>query len=197
MYDKAYNEEHGTDYGIQIISTDVVDSLNLGYNGYDDDTFTKSLNLYNTIISTLNTEAKNYLNKIYVSDARCVGSNPAKPDWDEVGYFTSTENYMTNYNGILKDSDKNYETDYNQMEILSIIGSSSDYWLASRANGFNNNSITKYTFLKVRNIISRSSGTSRLSAHNMITFSSSGGVSCRYSGYGIRFTSSIYFKFWS
>src|SRR5699024_7194606 len=44
----------------------------------------------------------------------------------------SSESYMSAYNGQLKDTDTNYETDYNQMELLEINDIADEYWLASR-----------------------------------------------------------------
>ena len=152
LYDKAYNESNGTNYGIQIISSDVIKdaegtevTLPLGHN---DNTVEGSgsnagKNSYNNALKRLYEEAQKYLNETYAISARCVGSDPADPDWDtttnEARYFTKTEGengyyaYMKDYYGILKDTDDKYNTDWTQMgTITGIKPASSDYWLASR-----------------------------------------------------------------
>ena len=117
-----------SEYGVQIISADTVGTVTLG-----DSDFNTAMNSYNNAITTLNEKARDYLNETYVSDARCVGSVPNNKN-AESGYFTSSESYMTDYNGKLRDTDTNYETDYNQMTALGIESASSNdnYWLASR-----------------------------------------------------------------
>ena len=118
-----------SEYGVQLITRACVGSdVTLG-----DNYFTTSMNSYNNAISTLNNAAGAYNNSDY-STARCVGSNPIKPS-AEAGYFTSRESYMSAYNGRLKDTDTNYETDYNQMELLKINDIDDIYWLASRVVG--------------------------------------------------------------
>ena len=118
-----------SEYGVQLITRACVGSdVTLG-----DSYFTTSMNSYNNAISTLNNAAGAYNNSDY-STARCVGSNPIKPS-AEAGYFTSRESYMSAYNGRLKDTDTNYETDYNQMELLEINDIDDIYWLASRVVG--------------------------------------------------------------
>ena len=152
LYDKAYNESNGTNYGIQIISSDVIKdaegtevTLPLGHN---DNTVEGSgsnagKNSYNNALKRLYEEAQKYLNETYAISARCVGSDPADPDWDtttnEAGYFTRTEGeidyveYMKNYYGTLKDADDKYNTDWTQMgKITGIKPASNYYWLASR-----------------------------------------------------------------
>ena len=115
-----------SEYGVQLITSACVgNDVTLG-----DSDFTTSMNSYNNAISTLNNAAGVYNNSDY-STARCVGSNPIKPS-AEAGYFTSSESYMSAYNGQLKDTDTNYETDYNQMEALKINDIADEYWLASR-----------------------------------------------------------------
>lgn len=152
LYDKAYNEEKATNYGIQIISTGVIKNsegtkvtVNLGS---DDETvdgsgFNKARNSYNNALKRLYDEAQKYLNTTYASKARCVGSDPADPDWDtetdEAEYFTRNEgdedyySYMKNYYGTFKDIDDKYDTDLTQMgTIEGIKPASYYYWLASR-----------------------------------------------------------------
>ena len=117
-----------SEYGVQLITSACVGSdITLGD---EKDNFTNAMNSYNNAISTLNSAAGAYNNSDY-STARCVGSNPTNPS-AEAGYFTSSESYMSAYNGQLKDADTNYETDYNQMEALEINNIADAYWLASR-----------------------------------------------------------------
>ena len=114
-------------YGVQLITSDTVtDSYELG-----DSDFTTAMNIYNNVISILNSAVSSYNNDAY-STVRCVGSVPNDPSQDSAGYFTSEYDYMSSYNGHLKDGDTNYETDYNQMEALGIRNIDKCYWLASR-----------------------------------------------------------------
>ena len=139
LYDKAYNETNGSDYGIQIISSDVIKTTDgtevtvpLGYNDptvTGSSNFEKSKNSYNNALKTLYDEAQKYLNPTYASGARCVGSDPADPDWDtmtnEAGYFTKGEGedsyyaYMENYYGTLKNTDTKSNTDRTQMGTIA------------------------------------------------------------------------------
>ena len=156
LYDKAYNEEKGTNYGIQIISTDIIKNsegtkvaVNLGSNDetVDGSVFNKARNSYNNALKRLYDEAQKYLNTTYASEARCVGSDPADPDWDtetdEAEYFTRNEgdedyySYMKNYYGTFKDSDDKYDKDWTQMEGIKPV--SDYYWLASRSVYSNSN----------------------------------------------------------
>ena len=114
-----------SEYGVQLITSACVgNDVTLG-----DSDFTTSMNSYNNAISTLNSAAEAYNNSDY-STARCVGSNPTTPS-AEAGYYTFTE-FSSSYSGKLKDTDTNYETDYNQMESLEINDIDDRYWLASR-----------------------------------------------------------------
>ena len=128
-----------SEYGVQLITSACVgNDVTLG-----DSDFTTSMNSYNNAISTLNNAAGAYNNSDY-STARCVGSNPINPS-AEAGYLTSSESYMSAYNGQLKDTDTNYETDYIQMTALEI-NDIDGYWLASRAV----NSSFNVTYFRVR-----------------------------------------------
>ena len=114
-----------SEYGVQLITSACVgNDVTLG-----DSDFTTSMNSYNNAISTLNNAAGVYNNSDY-STARCVGSNPTTPS-AEAGYYTFTE-FSSSYSGKLKDTDTNYETDYNQMKSLEINDIDDRYWLASR-----------------------------------------------------------------
>ena len=119
--------DSSSEYGVQIISADTIADVTLG-----DNDFNIAVNSYNNAITTLNTKAEDYLNKTYASDARCVGSVPNNKN-EESGNFTSVYSYMSGYT--VKDADINYETDYNQMEILNITIADDSYWLASRNLG--------------------------------------------------------------
>ena len=145
LYDKAYNEVNGTNYGVQIISSDVIKTTDgtvatviLG-----DSDFNTSRESYNNALKTLYNEAQKYLNPTYASGARCVGSDPADPDWDtttnEAGYLIKNEGeddyyaYMKDYYGTLKNEDTKYNTDWTQMGTIADIKTASTfYWLASR-----------------------------------------------------------------
>ena len=115
-------------YGVQIITSDIVgNNITLGSNG----SFTTSMNSYNNAVNTLNTEAGKYNNSTYSNRARCVGSHPTSTT-DNPGYFTSSYSSMLGYNGMFKNADNNYITDYNQMETLGMLPIKKKYWLASR-----------------------------------------------------------------
>ena len=115
-----------SEYGVQLITSACVGSdITLGD---EDDNFTNAMNSYNNAISTLNNAAGAYNNSDY-STARCVGSNPINPS-TEAGMHTTQ--FSSSYSGRLKDTDTNYETDYNQMELLKINDIADEYWLASR-----------------------------------------------------------------
>ena len=116
--------DSSSEYGVQIISADTVDTVTLGNSD-----FNTAMDSYNNAITTLNVKAEEYLNTTYASDARCVGSVPNNKN-AESGNFTSEYDYMSSYT--FKDADTNYETDYNQMETLGITTADSSYWLASR-----------------------------------------------------------------
>ena len=127
-------------YGVQVISKDIVDTVTLGVKG----DFKASKDSYNNALKTLYEKAQEYLNPTYASSARCVGSNPADPNWDatgtdEAGYYTKNEgeegyySYLKRYYGTLKNEDSQYNTDWTQMEKTDGIQIASDgYWLASR-----------------------------------------------------------------
>ncbi len=130
--------DSSSEYGTQIITEDIIVTIELG-NGtgnnstnYDSTEFDIAMNSYNNAISRLNEKAATYLNTTYASDARSVGSIPNNKDAQADGYFTSGRNYMESYNGKFRDTDSNYETDYEQMRTLNITAANESYWLASR-----------------------------------------------------------------
>lgn len=117
-----------SEYGIQIISNDVVDSVILGgivgnYVSENDD--------YNNAVAILNAKAGEYLNGSDISEnARCVGSNPNSNQNSE-GETTMFVADGYKGNGQYKEQDDEYLTDNNQISSLGLTTTSS-YWLASR-----------------------------------------------------------------
>ena len=157
LYDKAYNEANGTNYGIQIISSDIIkttdgitETVTLGVDDPEitegTNNFEKAKNSYNNALKTLYDKAQEYLNPEYATAARCVGSDPADPDWDtttnEAGYYTKEiaeekneyQNYMETYYNTLKNGDEKYNTDWEQIRNIAELQKTSDkYWIASRS----------------------------------------------------------------
>ena len=160
-----------SEYGVQLITSACVgNDVTLG-----DSDFTTSMNSYNNAISTLNNAAGVYNNSDY-STARCVGSNPTTPS-AEAGYYTFTE-FSSSYSGQLKDTDTNYETDYNQMESLEINDIDDRYWLASRRVDSNSNS----SYFCVRYV-----GTTGSVSYDYLCYvHSSGGTIANYYSNGLR-----------
>ena len=119
-------------YGIQIITRQKIGTVTLGNTN-----FNNSKTSYNNAISTLNSAATSYLNTSLATSARCVGTNPSSPTSDSPGYYTSSAAFMKGHSGSFKNTDTNYNTDYNKMSSLGIKDcdgpiSSATYWLASR-----------------------------------------------------------------
>ena len=132
------NAKYST-YGIQIVTMETVENVTLGSSDY-----TTARDQYNDVINLLNNATSKYLNTTYAESVRCVGSVPNDPSYDGAGMFTSSYSYMTSYNGIFKDYDVNYLTDWNQMKKLNIANISKSYWIPSRdvyttSNGSNFN----------------------------------------------------------
>ena len=131
--------------GIQLISAGSVEDVTLGV----DNDFEGNKVVYNNAITTLNNKAMEYFDssnanysliKDIVSDARCVGSVPTNKNYEAPGMFTSTQSYFSAYNGLFKNGDENYLTDYNKMLELDIFNTEGTYWLNSReavSHGFN------------------------------------------------------------
>ena len=119
--------DNSSGYGVQLITSACTKDVTLGTSG----DFNGNKTVYNNAVSTLNTEAGKYNNSTYSSRARCVGSHPTSTS-DTTSYFTSSESYMSPYNGQFLDKDEKYETDYNQMGTLEIRNLNDEYWLASR-----------------------------------------------------------------
>ena len=129
--------ENYSSYGIQIITMETVEEVELG-NGtgsiQENNTtyFEKAKNSYNNAISTLHTKAQAYLNTTYASGARSAGSVPNNTTYDGAEMYTREDSWFADYNGIFKDTDNNYLTDWNQMNTLSIRNIDENYWLVSR-----------------------------------------------------------------
>ena len=116
--------DNSSGYGVQLITSNCPKDVTLGSSN-----FTTSMNSYNNVISILNNEAMGYNNSTYSSDARCVGSVPNNKNSQAGMHITQ---FGGTYSGKLRDTDTNYETDYNKMQALGIRGSNRYYWLASR-----------------------------------------------------------------
>ena len=102
--------------GLQIISNTSLKNITLG--GANINTAKSS---YAGVISLLNNEAINYLNKNYATDARCVGSNPSNKGAESSEYVSGC-----------KKEDNNYITDWEALQNTSMLIIERDYWLASR-----------------------------------------------------------------
>ena len=159
------------DYGIQIITTEIVENVPLGSSD-----FTTSMNSYNGAIATLNEAAQKYKNSTYASVARSVGSVPDEPDFDEAGMHTPK--FGGSYSGLLKDVDDNYLSDWEQMNNLTIYAIGTNYWLASR--GILSDSINSYFY--VRNV--QADGTSI--GNSICHVKSDGSTACVPANDGLR-----------
>ena len=122
------NENYGS-YGIQMVTAYVIGDVTLGVS----QDFEKSKEVYNNVVTTLNTAAESYRKKDdgIAELARCVGTIPDNPNYDEVEMYTSDDEYMKDYNNLFKGSDQKYEIDYNKMQQLGVEGNNY-YWIASR-----------------------------------------------------------------
>ena len=120
---------------------ETVENITLG--DYND--FNTSMNSYNNAISTLNNATSKYINTTYADKARSVGSVPNNPN-SQAGMHTTQ--FGGSYSGKLRDTDTNYETDWNQMGTLGIRDIDEYYWLASRFVGSSSDSST----FNVRNV---------------------------------------------
>lgn len=170
--------DSSSEYGIQIITTDIVDTVTLG-----DSDFNASRNSYNNALKTLYAKAQEYLNTTYATSSRCVGSKPDDPDWDTEEMFVadSSYTYMNNYNNTFKVSDENYNIDWTQMgNITNVdIKTASDiYWLASRKTSFYPNISNGYMY-DVNTI-------GNLNSHGLFFIRSSGSLNTYSYSYGFR-----------
>ena len=133
LYDKNYDKEHGTNYGIQVITEDVIEKISFGVNAENNSPeFQKAIQQYNDGIKMLNEECEKYINSKYATDARSVGSVPDNKNYQTPGYYTRSESWFTqSLSNIFRNSDNNYTTDMNQIKKLKIESITSSYWLAS------------------------------------------------------------------
>ena len=92
--------ENYSRYGLQIITTDIVENIVLGSESTvsSDEDFYIGRMVYNNLISTLNTKAEEYRNKEdgIAIKARSVGSLPDNPE-SEGGYYSNTEYWFDDY----------------------------------------------------------------------------------------------------
>ncbi len=139
-----YNDEN---YGVQLVAVNPVDTVTLGYNDEtipssmeSEDNSEKAKYSYNNAIKTLNNKAEIYRNPKYTEEgkARCIGSIPDNPMYESKDFIQSYA-YLTTcgVNGVLKDSDDNYDKDWKQLKIIESrgimdISKSSEYWVCSR-----------------------------------------------------------------
>ena len=147
LYDLAYDEKNGTNYGIEIVSVNPLDTVKLGKDDpiileeseYEGDpgeigTAERAKWSYNNAIATLNKKAQSYYTNLAVR-ARCIGSNPSNP-LSESGYYTGNNVYDTDASE-LKTTDSNSKEDRTQLEKIGAIAytdtsKSIRYWMASR-----------------------------------------------------------------
>ena len=183
-----YNDDTN---GLQIISDKNVDNVTLG-----GDDWTTGKDSYNNAIVTLNEAAYDYAeNSLYAIDGRCVGSVPTvgadgtftAKNTEEVGPFSDFKfTPSSTIEGVnnMKDTDTNYETDYNTMEALeesgvpNILATGEYYWLASR----NVASYSADCNFCVRNVIT----SGRLGNHYLCYVLSGGSANGRSNGSGLR-----------
>ena len=133
LYDKAYDAEHGTNYGIQVITADIIEKISFGVNAEQNSLeLQEGIRQYNDGIKILNEECEKYINSKYATDARSVGSVPDNKNYQTPGYYTRSESWFTqNLSNTFRNSDNNYITDMNQVKKLKIEKVSFRYWLAS------------------------------------------------------------------
>lgn len=120
--------ENYAKYGLQVISMEIVDEVTFGeYVGpsSSDVQISGAMDSYNSAIETLNNATSKYLNTVYATGVRCVGSVPDNPSFDGASLT-----YGEEVRG--KDTDQNYKSDYDQLIKLKLNNIGTSYWLASR-----------------------------------------------------------------
>lgn len=150
LYDLAYDEKNGTNYGIEIVSVNPLDTVTLGKddpiilesNEYEGDpgeigTTDRAKWSYNNAIITLNKKAQTYLTEL-ADSARCIGSDPNNPI-SESGNYSGNNIYDTDA-AELKGQDTHGSKDIDQLyniEALKFNDTtiSSYYWFATRRVG--------------------------------------------------------------
>lgn len=147
LYDSAYDEENGTDYGVQIVLVNPSETVTLGkddpiilenneYEGNPGEIGTEERAKwsYNNAIITLNKKAQTYLTDL-ADEVRCIGSDPSNP-LKESDLYVGNE-VPKSYTGDLKGSDTNSNSDLDQLRKIGgtyVKGTSTTlgYWFASR-----------------------------------------------------------------
>ena len=124
LYDEAYNKEHGTDYGIQIITADVVKNIE----------FESSCNFDRECewLPELREEAQNLLNTKLSLFARCVGSDPSNSTLSSEHVF-EVEDYTDEWESPYQNLRINEFaiTDWSQLTSFDFNATacSNEYWL--------------------------------------------------------------------
>ncbi len=138
-------------YGHQIMSSGELEDVTIGYGEGNaeefqysgtasiDDNFKQAVLSYNKAIETLNDMSEEYINPKYTenNEARSIGSIPNFSEKDtESGMCTDFEgtDYVSTlgFSGLLKDTDNNYDKDFEQLKTIKNGRLSKPYWLASR-----------------------------------------------------------------
>lgn len=127
--------------GVQIISMSNVGNVKIGVSTT---MWGETAGYINNSITTLNNRANNYLNTTFAKSARCVGSKPGNPTYE------NKNRWPTGYTGdvTIRGVDENYVADVNQMKQLGIHNISTNYWLASR--GVKKNTVSNMNEIGVR-----------------------------------------------
>ena len=118
--------------GVQIISMGSIETVSIGSSTTY---WSGSANTMNNSIATLNSKASTYMNSTFSNSARCVGSKPDNPSYE------NTARWPTGYTGdtVLRGVDENYTADGNQLIQLGIDKIGTGYWLASRGESVSGN----------------------------------------------------------
>ena len=146
--------ENYAKYGLQVISMEALEEVTFGENvgqSTNAGSVSRLLDSYNSAIETLNNATSKYLNTVYATGVRCVGSVPDNPSFDD-------EPLTYGYRLRGKDTDQNYKSDYDQLIKLELNNIGTSYWLASRylnqwSGGGSLGNYTQYAF-SIRNMSS-------------------------------------------
>lgn len=128
--------DFNSQYGIQIVTTEPVDSLTIGDKSSED----LAKQSYNNAIKNLNDKANEYKNTDFSTMARSLGSNPESPN-KEGSYYSNIISVPVKSKSY-KNSDNNYETDSKQIKKINL-SIQEEYWLASRYTNYESNSYLK------------------------------------------------------
>lgn len=123
-----------SEYGVQIISDKNVKKVTMGGSSFEE-----GKTSYNSTIENLNNEAEKYVNSVYATDARCVGSVPTvenglfvNKDSETAGPVTMQFPYKGSTSIDCKSTDSNYMIDQAQMQSFDLWTTGESYWLTSR-----------------------------------------------------------------